>query len=182
MATGEGGKDQRIGAKDAGKVVFAGLEADLDAIDEEFFVRPDRLEITLPLSGGTAHTLYFKPYPRKSEFDAIIDHAREQYQDLPDPKAEQFANHPWQGIWPQSPQEFAECVLIHELSLEPKISMERALKWACNGPVFAHILNELERGSKTIKSVWEASLAEAQKKSLSTTSGEDSSSEPASTD
>lgn len=164
MATGEGKKPE--------SVIETTLKIGTDSVDLADITScyasiEAKVEVYVPLPDGRTLTLEFEPLPRRKEYDALLRRGSEIYQTLPKIGSAGYEAHSWKDFYPQDVQEFIEAFVIAELSLSPKIPLETALVWLANPNLVKNMVDQIESQSKTIGTIWIASLTEAKKKSLS---------------
>lgn len=163
MATGEGNKKEEI----LETTLRIGTDSvDLADITKCYAQVESKVEVYVPLPDGRTLTLEFEPLPRRKDYDALLRRGTEIFQTLPPIDSAGYNTHPWKEFFPQDVQEFVEAFVIAELSVNPKIPLETALVWLANPNLVKNIVEQIESQSKTIGTIWIASMAEAKKKSL----------------
>jgi len=149
----------------AGDVIVAGESVNLDAITDLYITHQAAvIEVFVPI-GDSILSLKFNRYPRQSEYRALLRDAADFYRGLPSFGSDAQKGHPWAAFWPMDAQEYVDAYMVANLSLEPKIAIETALKWLAHPNLISSILDQVETASKTVATVTLATLIDAKKKS-----------------
>lgn len=178
MAKGE--FQQKTPKGKAGEIIVAGESIDLDAITDLYVTQQaSQIDVYVPI-GDQILSLKFNRYPRQSEYRALLRDAADFYRGLPAFGTPAQTGHAWAAFWPMDAQEYVDAYMVSNLSLEPKIAIETALKWLAHPNLISTILDQVETASKTVATVTLATLIDAKKKNWSEVASGVTSSEPAS--
>lgn len=177
MASGEFSSTPQTGDDKVGDVHIGGQAVDVDSlITQSFINRNPIVEVAIPCDDGKVVLRKFKTYPRRSEYEALLEHAGKLYRGLPAYGSVEQKAHPWADKWPQGPQEFVEAFLVSSLAIEPNMPIETALIWLAHPTLIPEIVARIEGESKTLDRMWLANAIMAKKKNLTETESANSAS------
>lgn len=162
------GEFQPVAKPEASSVIVAGEKVDLDAITNHYITtRAMVIDVFIPVPGAGIQAFKFKPYPRQSEYQAMLQTAADFYRGLPAYGSDTQKAHEWADFWPMDAQEYLNAFVISTLSIDPKISIQVALVWLAHPNLVSTIIDQIEKDSHTVQEATYAVLVEAKKNAWS---------------